>query len=63
MVSHCRGINHDVFKINAFHSLLELLKEFCPDAPLGPAVIFGVNASPFARSMGKALRRNPLAAI
>ena len=48
MVSRCRGINHDAFKINAARPLRELLKQFCPNAPLGPTVKFGVNASPFA---------------
>ena len=61
MVSHCRGINHDAFKIDAFHSLLELLKEFRPNAPLGPTVEFGVNVLHLPRSMGKALQRNPFA--
>ena len=38
MVSRRCGLDHEAFKIGAFHPLLELLKEFCPDAPLGPMV-------------------------
>ena len=60
MVSHCCGINHDAFKINAFHSLLEMLKEFCPNAPLGPTVEFGVNASPFAVFDGQGPPTQPI---
>ena len=60
MVSHRRGINHDAFKINAFHLLLELLKEFRPDAPLGPPVEFGVNASPFAVFDGQGPPTQPI---
>ena len=38
MVSRRCGLDHEAFKIGAFHPLLELLKEFCPAAPLGPMV-------------------------
>ena len=40
-------------KINAARPLVKLLKAFCPDAPLGPTVKFGVNASPFAALDGQ----------
>ena len=60
MVFHCRGINRDAFNINAFHPLLELLKQFCPDAPLGPTVEFGVNASPFAVFDGQGPPAQPI---